>query len=133
MRNILLMHLWKVWQNLRWESLDSLMLRRVMLSKKEVEPIRKRNLYRTICKLGGKCCNVIMDSDSTNNLVLEEMVQNLGFKRLKHPCSYAISWFLNNQMMEVKEQYLVNFNNQPYRDEVLCNVLSMSACHDLFR
>lgn len=42
---------------------ESLMLRRVLLEhfKKEVEPSLRRNLFRTICKLGDKCCKVIVD------------------------------------------------------------------------
>ena len=34
-------------------------------------------------------------------------------------------------MVEVKEQCSVNFNIGPYQDEILCDVVNMSACHVL--
>ena len=39
----------------------------------------------THCKFGGKVYNVIVDGGSTKNFVAEEMVQNLGLKRMRHP------------------------------------------------
>lgn len=60
-----------------------------------------------------------MDSGSSDNLVSEEMVHNLGLKRFKHPYPYGISWFLDEHMVEGKDKYLVNFRIGPYRDEVM--------------
>lgn len=53
----------------------SLLMRRVMLAKHYVEPKKRRNLFWTICKSGGKCCKVSMDGGSIDNLVFEEMVR----------------------------------------------------------
>ena len=64
-----------------------------MLAKHDVDPMKRRNLFRTICKSGGKCCKVIMDRGNTNNLVSEEMVRKLGLQRLEHPTPYGINWF----------------------------------------
>lgn len=50
---------------------------------------------------------------------------------LKNPCPYKVSWLQDDQKLEVKEQYLISFNIGPFRDEVLCDVLSMSDCHVL--
>lgn len=33
-----------------------------------------------------------MDGGSTNNLVVEEMVQKLGLKKVGHRCPYRIGW-----------------------------------------
>ena len=50
---------------------ESLLLKRVFLkAKKEIgEPAQRKSLFRTTCKSKGKCCKVIIDSGSTNNLV----------------------------------------------------------------
>ena len=56
------------------------MNRRVLLSG-ENEPDQRRNLFRTRCKCEDKCCDVIVDEGSTNNLVSEKMVINLKLRR----------------------------------------------------
>ena len=64
---------------------------RVLLSG-ETEPGQRRSLFHTRCKCEDKCCDVIIDGGSTNNLVSEEMVSKLKFKREKHPQPYHIAW-----------------------------------------
>ena len=56
---------------------------RVLLSG-ENEPRQRRSLFRTRCKCEGKCCDVMVDGGSTDNLMLEEMVSNINLKREKH-------------------------------------------------
>ena len=74
-----------------------------------MEPFQKSNIFRTHCKHGGKVCNVIVDSGSTDNLAAKEMVQKLGLKRVRHPCPYRIGWLQNDHALEVREQCLVDF------------------------
>ena len=64
---------------------------RVLLSG-DTEPRQRRSLFRTRCKCKDKCCDVIIDGGSTNNLVFEEMVSKLNLKREKHPQPYWIAW-----------------------------------------
>ena len=47
-------------------------------SKELHEPIQRKNLFRTMCKSQGKCCKLIIDNGSTDNLVSVEMVEKLG-------------------------------------------------------
>ena len=70
------------------------MMKRVLVkTEKEVHELAKRkSLFRTKCKSQGKCCDVIIDSGSTYNLVSTEMVNKLGLKRMKHPTPYKVSW-----------------------------------------
>ena len=72
---------------------ESLMLKRVLVkSKKQVhEPAQRKNLSRTRCKSQGKCCKMVIDSGSTDNLVSTEMVQKMVLKRMKHPTPYKVS------------------------------------------
>ena len=63
---------------------ETLVNERVLLSG-ETEPGQRRSLFHTRCKCEEKCCDVIIDGGSTDNLVSEEMVSKLKLKRQKHP------------------------------------------------
>ena len=59
---------------------ESLMMKRVLVkTEKDVnEPAQRKNLFKTKCKIQGKCCKMVIDSGSTDNLVSTEMVEKLG-------------------------------------------------------
>ena len=67
---------------------EVLVNRRVLLSG-ETEPDRRRSLFCTRCKCEDKCCDVIIDGGSTDNLVSEKMVTKLNLKRKKRPTSIS--------------------------------------------
>ena len=73
---------------------ESLLLRRTLLKiEKEIEePAQRKNLFRNICKSKGKCCKVIIDSGSTDNLVSTDMVDKLRLAKTLHPTPYKVSW-----------------------------------------
>ena len=71
------------------ERREVLVNRRVLLSG-ETEP-DQRSLFRTRYKCEDKCCDVIIDGESTDNRVSEKMVTKLKLKRQKHPRSYHIA------------------------------------------
>ena len=72
----------------------SLFLKRVFLKaeKEENEPTQRNSLFRTVCKCKEKCCKVVIDSGSTDNLVSTEMVEKLGLSKMVHPTPYRVSW-----------------------------------------
>ena len=76
------------------ETGEALILNKVLLkpAKEVAEHTQRKALFRTVCKSHGKCCKLIIDSRSMNNLVATEMVEKLGLKRLKHPTPYKVSW-----------------------------------------
>eukprot|EP00253_Pinus_taeda_P012945 PITA_12945 len=76
------------------ETGEALVLNKVLLkpAKEVAEPDQRKALFRTICKSQGKCCKLIIDSGSTDNLVAVEMVEKLRLKKLKHPTPYKVSW-----------------------------------------
>lgn len=45
-----------------------------------------------MCKARDKCCKLIIDNGSTDNLVSIEMVDKLGLKKIPHPTPYRVSW-----------------------------------------
>ena len=72
---------------------ESIMMKIVLLKpQKEVEePALTRNLFRTMYKAKGKYYKLIIDNGSTNNLVLTEMVDKLGLKKIVHPTPLMVS------------------------------------------
>ncbi len=50
---------------------ESLVVNKILLkpAKEIVEPTQRKTLFRTVCKVQGKCCYMIIDSGSTDNLV----------------------------------------------------------------
>ena len=72
-----------------------------------------------------------MDGRTTDNLVSKEMVSKLGLQILEHPTPYGISLFQDHYWVQVREQCLVNFIIWTFKDEFLCDVVDMSACHVL--
>ena len=88
---------------------ESLMVRRTLCNKGgDEEPILR--LFKTRCKMAGKYCKVIIDSGSSTNLALEDLVTMLQLQRLKHPKHYHVSWFKDEYKILISEQCLVKFN-----------------------
>lgn len=72
---------------------ELLMMRKALChTRGDEEPLQRKNLFKTKCKVSGKCCKVVIDSGSLDNLILEEMVNKLNLERLKHPKPYQIAW-----------------------------------------
>eukprot|EP00253_Pinus_taeda_P027745 PITA_27745 len=85
---------------------ESLLLKRALLKveKETEEPVQRNSLFRTTCKSKGKCCKVIIDSGSTDNLVSTEMVDKLGLAKTIHPTPYRVSWLQKGHQIIVIEQ-----------------------------
>lgn len=65
---------------------ELLMFKRVLLKpEKEKQDLeQKKSLFRTMYKLDGKCCKVIVNSESIDNIYSQEMVEKIKLKKLKH-------------------------------------------------
>jgi hypothetical protein len=70
------------------------MLKRIMVnSEKETSELAERkSCFRIVCNSKGKCCKVVIDSGSKDNLVSTKMVETMGLKRMAHPTPYKVSW-----------------------------------------
>eukprot|EP00253_Pinus_taeda_P029906 PITA_29906 len=73
-------------------------------TKEIVEPSQRKTLFRTVCKVQGKCWQMIIDSGSTNNLVSTEVVEKLKLKRMRHPTPYKVSWLQKGHQLFVNEK-----------------------------
>ena len=71
-----------------------------------------------VCKVGGKCCKLIVHSGSTDNLVSIEMVDKLKLRKTVHPEHYRVAWLQKGHQVIGREQCGVNFQIGIYQDEV---------------
>ena len=81
---------------------EVLVNKRVLISG-ETKLGQRRSFFCTKCKCKDKCCDVIIDGSSTNNLVSEEMVSKINLKREKHPQPYQIAWVKDDHKVLVSE------------------------------
>ena len=57
---------------------ENMMMTRTLCNNgSDEEPILRRTIFKTRCKMAGKCCKVIIDSGSSTNLASEDLVTNL--------------------------------------------------------
>eukprot|EP00253_Pinus_taeda_P023317 PITA_23317 len=115
------------------ETGEALVLNKVLLkpTKETTEQTQRNALFRTVCKSHGKCCKLIIDNGSTNNLVATEMVEKLKLKRLKHPTPCKVSWLQKGHQLLVDEQCEVEFQTGRYKDKAICDIMPMDVCHIL--
>ena len=62
---------------------QALLMNKVLLKpeKEVVESSQRKALFRTTCKVQGKCCKVVVDSGSTDNFVPTKMVEKLKLRK----------------------------------------------------
>ena len=99
---------------------ESLVVNKVLLkpAKEMVEPPQRKTLFRTMFKVQGKCCQMIIDSGSTDNLVSTGVVEKLKLKTMKHPTPYKVSWLQKGHQLLVNEQCEVEFQVGKYKEKI---------------
>ena len=48
-------------------------------------------MFKTVCKVEGKCCKLIIESGSIDNLVSTQMVDKLKLRKTVHPKPYKVA------------------------------------------
>jgi len=61
-----------------------------------------------------------------------EMVSKLNLATIEHPRPYTLQWLKKGNELTISKQALVAFSIRKYKDEVVCDVQPMVACHLLF-
>ena len=112
---------------------ESLVMRKALLKPiKEADELAQRKaLFITVCKVHGKCCKVIIDGGSTDNLVSTEVIENLNLHKIEHSIPYKVSWLQNGHQLLVSEQCEIELQIGNYKDKVRCVVMPMDVCHIL--
>ncbi|KAK8701391.1 hypothetical protein V6N13_019778 [Hibiscus sabdariffa] len=90
---------------------------------------QRENIFHTRCNVLDKVCVVIIDSGSCTNVASSVMVDKLGLKTTKHPHPYKLQWLNDGGEFKVTRQVVVPFSIGKYKDEVLCDVVTMDATH----
>eukprot|EP00253_Pinus_taeda_P003923 PITA_03923 len=112
---------------------EYLVVNKVLLkpAKEIVEPSQRKTFFITTCKVQGKCCQMIIDSGNTVNLVSTDVVEKLKLKTTRHPKPYKVSWLQKGHQLLVNEQCEVELQLGKYKDKIVCDVMPMDVCHIL--
>ncbi|XP_021991183.1 uncharacterized protein LOC110887935 [Helianthus annuus] len=90
----------------------------------------KHNIFHSTCTILGKVCTFVMDSGSCDNLISEEAVQKLALKTESDPKPYKLQWLKKGGEVTVSKRALVSISiGSTYKDDVVCDVVPMDACH----
>ena len=92
---------------------EALLMRKVI-----DESVQRRSMFKTVCKVEGKCCKLIVYSGSTVNFVSTEMVDKLKLRKTVHPEPYRVAWLQKGHQVLLREQCQVKFQIGSYHDEV---------------
>ena len=101
------------------------------LEKEVVRSSQRKDFFRTTCKVQGKCCKVVIDSGSTDNIVSIEMAEKFILKKFKHPTPYKVSWLHKGHQLLVTKLSKFDFQIGNYKDKVICGIMPMDVCHVL--
>jgi hypothetical protein len=111
---------------------ESLVIRRILKSTYIEEDWLRNNIFHTKCTSSGKVCNVIIDGGSCENVVSTTMVEKLNLKTEPHSHPYKLQWLKKGNDIQVTKKCLIQFSiGKNYKDELLCDVVPMDACHIL--
>ncbi|XP_074318613.1 uncharacterized protein LOC141655431 [Silene latifolia] len=87
-------------------------------------------IFRSRCTIQGRVCNLIIDGRSCTNVAFVTLVNILNLSTQEHPNPYKLKWLKKGTEVKVDKQCLVLFSiGNVYKDEILCDVVPMDACH----
>ena len=88
------------------------------------------NIFHTTYNIGGGICSLVIDGESCENMVSEEVVDKLGLKTKVDPYPYKLTWLKNGNDIRVSKRCVVSFSiRKKFQDSVCCDVVNMDACH----
>ncbi|GAV87742.1 hypothetical protein CFOL_v3_31168, partial [Cephalotus follicularis] len=94
---------------------------------------QRENIFQSRCIIKERVCSLIIDGGSCTNVVAITLVDKLKLPTTAHPSPYKLQWLINGNQIKVTQLMLLSFLiGKRYKDEVLCDVISMDACHTLF-
>ncbi|XP_074288660.1 uncharacterized protein LOC141613814 [Silene latifolia] len=113
------------------EEKGALVLRNLHTEAAQIEHEQREQLFHSRCKVNSQICTLIIDSGSCTNVIAKDVVAKLKLPTKNHPKPYKLHWLDGNNGVMVKKQALISLQLGPYKDEILCDVIPMNACHIL--
>ena len=92
---------------------------------------QRENIFHTRCKILENTCSLIVDSGSCCNCCSTRFVEKLDLQVIPHPKPYKLQWLNEDGDLIVDKQVKVSLSVRNYETDVLCDVVSMEACHIL--
>lgn len=86
-----------------WESLLS-------LKHEARDDWLRSNIFHFMCRISGKVCKLIIDSDSCESVISQEVVDKLQLKQENHPWPYILCWFMKNNEVVIVSHSLISFS-----------------------
>jgi hypothetical protein len=92
------------------------------------DPEEVERLFHSQMWVKGTPLHFIVDSGSHKNLILVEVIKQLGLSKRQHPQPYNIEWLREGQDLHVNQQCQLSYGIQSLKDEVLCDVSPLDVC-----
>jgi len=73
----------------------------------------------------------IVDGGSCTNVASKRLVEKLKLPTIPHPKPYKLQWLSEDKEIKVTDQVLLSFSIKNYKDEGLCDVVSVKALKTL--
>jgi len=92
---------------------------------------QRENVFHTRCKVLENTCYLSVDSGSCCNCCSTRLVEKLDLQVIPNPKPYKLKWLNKDGDLTVDKQVKVSLSMGNYKDDVLCDVVSMEVCHIL--
>nr|KYP31491.1 hypothetical protein KK1_048165 [Cajanus cajan] len=110
---------------------ELLMIRRLLNNQPSDTLSQRDNIFHTRCNVSNNACSLIVDSGSWCNYCSTRLVEKLGLTTSPHLKPYQVHWLNEDGDIVVNQQVKVKLSIGKHKDEVLCDVVQMEACHIL--
>jgi len=112
---------------------EILVLQRILHAKESLKVESQReHIFHSQCTIQGKVCSLIIDRGSCTNVASTQLVSKLSLPTIPRPQPYCLQWLKKGNEVRVTKQALTTYSVGNLKDEVVCDVLPMGACHLLF-
>ena len=93
------------------------------------EENQREHIFHYRCTIQGKVCSLIADEGSCTNVASTHLVIKLNLPTNQHPRPYSLQWLKRGNEVQVIKHVLIAYSVGNLKDEVLCDVLPLDACH----
>lgn len=110
-------------------------MQKVLLTLKQELDSQRKKIFRALCIIQKKVCEIIVDNRNMENYISKTIVKKLNLQTEKHPTPHkvsSLSWIKKGAESKVSEICKVPLAiGKDYVDAVICDVIEMDACHIL--